>query len=81
MILQEQDSGLISEDKLEKDNSTDYSIVAKKYSLKMEFKVFIKALEFQFSVSSPIELSISGITILNDRGYDAGKRFIWGSTE
>lgn len=36
---------------------------------------------FQFWVSSLIELSISGKSIFNCRGYDAGKRFIWGTTE
>ena len=47
----------------------------------MESKVYIKVSVFQFLVSSPTEPFISGKSYIIGRGYDAGKRFIWGSTE
>lgn len=47
----------------------------------MEFKDCIKDSEFQSLVFSLTELSISGKLLTYFRGYDAGKRFIWGNEQ
>lgn len=72
---------LISESQKEKDNSTVFSIVAEKSWPRMESKDYIKVSVFQFLVSSLTELSILGKFLINFRGYDAGKRFIWGNEQ
>ena len=71
----------ISENQKDKDNSTGFLIVVKKSSLKMEFQDCIKDLVSRLLVSSHIEHSISGKYSFNSRGYDAGKRFIWGTEQ
>jgi hypothetical protein len=64
-----------------KDNLTDYLIVAKKFLLRTESKGYIKDSVFLCLVFSLIEPFISGKYKSNFSGYDAGKRFIWGSDQ
>ena len=64
----------------DKDNSTVYLTVVKKLSLKTESTAFTKASVFQLLVFSLTEHSISGnFCLIFFSGYDAGKRFIWGT--
>ena len=65
----------------DKDNSTVYLTVVKKLLLKTESTAFTKASVFQLLVFSPTEHSISGNYKDYFRGYDAGKRFIWGNEQ
>ncbi len=58
-----------------------YLTVAKKFSLRMELKDYIKDSVFPFLVFLPIEPFILGRSKYNFSGYDAGKRFIWGSDQ
>lgn len=47
----------------------------------MELKDYIKDSVFPFLVFLPIEPFILGRSKYNFSGYDAGKRFIWGSDQ
>jgi len=64
-----------------KDNLTDCLTAVEKLLQKMESPVSIKDSLFQLLVFSHTEHFISGNIFGNFSGYDAGKRFIWGSDQ
>lgn len=79
--MPELDSEMISGRGLVIGNPTAFFIAARKFSKTTEFRVCTRVSVFMCQVFSLTELSILGNHSCYFRGYDAGKSFIWGSTE